>query len=246
MQKIREMLKPGGLFYVDRNVFVDQEAYYKQPIFDLEDFFGINHMMNFWPGRAQFLEYLSCFFDVREKVEYNFGETLGYKCQMFGAFCTKLPAVNSQKVMTNYYTSHLNELQNRAVKSSVADLTWLADKGIRRVAIYGDATAAPRLKEFCVTHKIFDVLWVGQADVERFDERPASVERVNLDSVDAILIATFTLADEFAARLRERGCERPILPCLRGGLPSMDAVTSAGNRIQMKAFLPAHLSGKRV
>ncbi len=69
MLKISEIMRQGGVFYIERNVFVDQEVYYRQPIFDHEDMFGINHMMNFWPGRTQFLEYLSTFFDIIDSME---------------------------------------------------------------------------------------------------------------------------------------------------------------------------------
>jgi len=37
-------------------------------------------------GKQQFLEYLSMLFDILDHVEYNCGETLGLKCQMFGVF----------------------------------------------------------------------------------------------------------------------------------------------------------------
>ncbi len=63
-------LRPGGVFYIERNVFLDQRALTKRPIFDIEDLFGLNHRMNTWFGREQFAEYLSEFFDILDVYEY--------------------------------------------------------------------------------------------------------------------------------------------------------------------------------
>ncbi|GAC1387828.1 MAG: hypothetical protein NVSMB31_00800 [Vulcanimicrobiaceae bacterium] len=53
--------------YIERNVFVDQEAYHGQPLFDPEDLIGLNHRMNSLFGREQIPENLEEVFDIEVK-----------------------------------------------------------------------------------------------------------------------------------------------------------------------------------
>jgi hypothetical protein len=235
LAKINRMLTNDGVFYIERNVFVEQESYYKQPIFDMEDLFGTNHMMNFWPAREQFIEYLDTIFSVTDRVRYDFGETLGSKCEMFGAFCTKSEAKLQLKPISSYYGKNLEELRSRSIKSSISDLRWLASRGLKHVAVYGDTIEATRLREIIRDNGIFDVV---PSESEQF-------ESVRIPDVDAVFVAATLSAGAYIEAIRAKGYTGKIYPGLRNGLTELDAITSEGNRIQMKAFLPAYISGER-
>jgi trans-aconitate methyltransferase len=247
MLKISEMMRENGTLYIERNVFVEQEAYYRQPIFDHEDMFGINHMMNFWPGRQQFLEYLSTFFDILDHIEYNFGETFGYKCQMFGVFCKKRSKARrwTGKAVTNRYSSHLTALQQRAPLSSLADLSFLAKNGLRKVGICGDEKETNALRLLIEKNNLFEVAQLSLDPVLAGKDGFSAAERADLRQVDAIFVASVSSQDDYCERLRKRGYRGQLFPCFRKGLPFFDTQTSAGNLIQMKAFLPSLISGKR-
>jgi hypothetical protein len=245
MQKVDRLLRPGGSFYVERNVFVEQEAYYRQPIFDHEDLFGINHMMNFWPGRQQFVEYLSTFFETREPVEYDFGETLGYRCRMLGVFCIKASRPSSTAEPKNYYSQHLAALQERATRSSVTDLKSLATSGLKRVSVVGDVQETNRLKELIEAHRLFEIVPVEQ--LSGSGNRRKAWWRTSKpmdppDSAEAVFIASVASQGDYRARLAQQGFTGRLLPCFRQGYDKFEITTSAGNRIQMKAFLPGYLS----
>jgi len=211
--------------------------------------FGINHMMNFWPGKKQFVEYLSIFFDVIDNIEYNFGETLGYKCQMFGVFCKrKSPTYPSAGMSVgNYYSAHLTALQERAPLSSLADLTFLAKSGLRKVGIFGDQKEAAALRLLIEKNRLFEVTRFVTPDPALLGEKDSfTVKLSDLRNSEAIFVASVLSQDEYCVRLRRKGYLGPILPCFRKGLPFFDVQSSAGHVIQMKAFLPALISGKRI
>jgi trans-aconitate methyltransferase len=248
MLKIVEMMREDGIFYIERNVFVEQESYYRQPIFDHEDMFGINNMMNFWPGKQQFLEYLSTFFDILEQTEYNFGETLGYKCQIFGVFCKKRSDARPipEPIFTNYYLQHLTALKERAPLSSVVDLSFLAKKGLKKVGICGDEKEATALRLLIEKNGLFEVTQLMSSDAALVGKDGfVAVEHADLGRVEAIFIASISSEETYCKLLKQRGYRGQLFPCFRKGLPLFDAQTSAGNLIQMKAFLPSFISGKR-
>jgi trans-aconitate methyltransferase len=248
MLKITEMMREDGIFYIERNVFVEQEAYYRQPIFDHEDMFGINNMINFWPEKQQFLEYLSCFFDILENTEYNFGETLGYKCQMFGVFCKKRSDAQAfpKTIVTNSYLQNLTALKERAPRSSVLDLSFLAKDGLKKVGICGDGKEATALRLLIEKNGLFEVTQLMSSDAPLVGKNGfAAVEYADLSHLEAIFIASITSEDKYSELLKQRGYRGQLFPCFRKGLQLFDAQTSAGNLIQMKAFLPSLISGKR-
>lgn len=229
MQKIAAMLRDDGYFYIERNVFVDQEAYYSHPILDHDDLFGDNHMMNFWPNRELFVQYVSEFFDVIDKIDYHFGETLGRKCQMLGLLCTKKRAASGGSPHGDYYEQNLKSLQQRAILSSIEDLTFIAKAGLGNIAILGDERQAAALRRLIEENHLF-ALPPADAPVEQ---------------ADAVLIASVSHQQALCDRLRSSRFRGHILPCFRPGLPFFEAKTSSDNIVQLKAFLPAYLAGLR-
>lgn len=250
IQKIAAMLREDGFFYLERNVFVDQESYYGHAILDHDDLFGDNHMMNFWPGRRQFGEYISEFFDVIDNIDYNFGETLGRKCQMFGLLCNKKKsAANSTNAAghSNYYAQHLDELQKRALLSSIEDLTILAESGLRRIAICGDEVEATALRRLIEENRLFEIDLLISSDPRLIGRDGfVALDNATFGQVDAILVASVSAQQKYRDRLKSRGFHGRILPCFRDGFPRFETRTSLGNVIQMKAFLPAYIAGMRV
>jgi hypothetical protein len=59
------------------------------------------------------------------------------------------------------------------------------------------------------------------------------------------LVASVSQQQAQCDKLRSSRFRGRILPCFRPGLPYFEAKTSRGNVIQLKAFLPAYLSGLR-
>jgi trans-aconitate methyltransferase len=247
MLKISEMMREGGTLYIERNLFVEQEAYHGIPIFDHEDMF-LNNMANFWPGKQQFVEYLSTFFDILDHIEYNFGETLGLKCQMVGVFCKKRanPNPSTSVAVTNRYTQHLNALKERASVSSLADLSFLAKNGLKKVGICGDAKESTALRLLIEKNGLFEVAQLISSDPALAGRDGfVAVENAVLRDVEAIFVASVSSQDVYCKRLRKRGYRGQLFPCFRKGLPFFEAQTSAGNLIPMKAFLPSLIAGKR-
>jgi hypothetical protein len=139
-------------------------------------------------------------------------------------------------------------LKERAPRSSLEDLSFLAKNGgpRRRVGICGDEKEVTALRLLIEKNSLFEV-----AQLLTFDSALAAKDgfvaagRADLRHVEAIFVASVSSQDDYCARLRKRGYRGQLFPCFREGLPFFDAQTSAGNMIQMKAFLPSLVSGKR-
>ena len=122
----------------------------------------------------------------------------------------------------------------------------MAKNGLRKIAICGDAKEATALRLLIDKNALFEV-----AQLIAFD--PALVgkdgfvaaERADLRHVEAIFVASVASQDDYCRLLRTGGYRGQLFPCFREGLPFFDVETSAGNLIQLKAFLPTLVSGKR-
>lgn len=87
MERIRTLMKDGGVLYIERSRFVDGLA--------------ASTSGNSWFGREQFVEYLSLFFEVFDRVEYVDGG--------LGVFCRRLspPVTSSAGGFPNRYVEHI-------------------------------------------------------------------------------------------------------------------------------------------
>jgi hypothetical protein len=57
-------------------------------------------------------------------------------------------------------------------------------------------------------------------------------------SDDVVLLASAQTQEQFVTALRKLGHAEKVFPCFRPGLKMFQSTTSAGNVIQLKAFLP--------
>ena len=246
MERIHGLLRDGGTLYIERNVFIDQRALTKRPIFDIEDLFGLNHRMNTWFGREQFLEYLGQFFEITDVVQYVSDVTPApYARQnlVTGVFARKRPqgAWQAPPPPTNRYEEHVNLLRTIALESTLQDLRLLAGSGIRRVAICGAGDEARLAATLIRNNGLFSIagfasLGAGaKSEADRLTQQFASGNPSA--PVDAYLVASIAEADQFVAELTAMGCQN-VLRCFRPGLPT---AWDDGGTIQLKAMLPAYL-----
>jgi hypothetical protein len=238
-------LQDGGVLYIERNVFLDQKALTNRPIFDIEDLFGLNHRMNTWFGRAQFVEYFEEFFDVFDVVEYVSDVALApYEREnvVTGVFARKRRGGERRPpIVVNRYAEHLELLNEMAVQSTLDDLKILSQSGIRHIAICGTGREARLLAELVRRSEALTIAGFaslpGGMDGER-DQLLREFGSGNPEApVDAYLIGSIAHQDRFDAELRSAGYKN-VLRCFREGLPS---VWNESGAVQMKAMLPAYL-----
>lgn len=89
--KIHASLKNNGFIYIERNVFVETEAYAWFPIRTYKDLFGQNALMTTWFAVDQYKEFLNLFFDIISEKSFLHDETDGHKCIIHGFLCRKKP-----------------------------------------------------------------------------------------------------------------------------------------------------------
>lgn len=87
--KIYSLLSKDGYIYIERNVFVEAEAYSWYPINSYHNLFGQNALMTTWFNKEQYLELLKMYFDVVSVRSYLLNETHGHKCIIEGYWCKK-------------------------------------------------------------------------------------------------------------------------------------------------------------
>lgn len=246
IERIHALLRPGGVFYIERNVFLDQQALTMRPIFDIEDLFGLNHRINTWFGREQFTEYLSEFFDILDVYEYVCDVSpppYERKNVLTGVFGRKRPNGEIRRhEVKNRYREHVALLRAIAEDSTLADLRILAKDGIRRVAICGIGREARFLASMIRNHGVFSITAfasisnaASQPERDRLAKEFASGDASQ--PIDAYLVASVAEQETFVEALKANG-EPNILRCFRPGLPMVWFDTGA---IQLKAFLPALL-----
>ncbi len=252
LTKLAAMTRNEGFFYIERAVFVEQESYYRHPIFDHDDLFGHNHMMNFWPCRQQFANYIAEFFDIVDHVDYTWVETLGYKCQVLGLLCKKSQKTSAVGVgegaagSVNYYSQSLESLKQRAILSSLKDLEVLARSGVKSIAICGDKQEATALRRLIEENRLFEIAQLLSLDAELVGKDGfVALENRVVGTVDAVLVASVASQQKYWDKVKSCGYRGRVLPCFRHGHPRFETITSAGNAIQMKAFLPAYIAGLR-
>jgi len=82
-------IKTDGYLYIERNVFVESEAYAWSPITSYADLFGKNALMTTWFSVDQYKQFLKQFFDIISEKSFLHDETDGYKCIIHGFICKK-------------------------------------------------------------------------------------------------------------------------------------------------------------
>lgn len=245
MKAVSDALEDGGLFYVER-FFVDQPSYYRQPILDIDDLFGLNSMMNTWFGKQQFIDYLNEFFDVVHEFTYTYDTTpapLSRPTMLTGVFCRKRPGGELRKrPITNYYDEHLRAMRARAPESSLEDLRDLASAGARNVMIAGSGKEARELAELIRKHDLFSIVGFMELSGPTSETVALDVEFKNSDAtsgLNAILIASVDKQNEWLGVFEAKGLSNVAFPCFRTAQPQFwsDGTTN----VQLKAFLPATL-----
>ena len=245
METILGLLTDGGVFYIER-FFLDQPAFYRQPILDMDDLFGLNSMFNSWFGHEQFVEYLSEFFEVFDEITYTYDTTpepLPRPTKLTGVFCRKRPGGERiPPVVKNRYQEHLNALRGRAPSSSIEDLRNLAQSGVKNTLICGYGPEARELATLIRDNKLFKIAGFIQVDGASAEVNALEAEfkdGVAGDEVNAVLVASTNQQENWVAALEAKGLGRIVFRCFRDAQPLF--WSEGSTRVQMKAFLPAML-----
>jgi len=246
IERMHALLRDGGIVYIERNVFLGQRALTKRPMFDADDLFGLNHRVNTWFGREQFVEYLSEFFEIVEVYEYVSDvspEPYDRKNSFVGVVGRKRAGGERKRpAIPNRFDEHMNILRATAVESTLEDLQILAREGVRRVAICGVGNEARFLAGMIRAHNLFSIAGFASlpsagADAERDRLTNQYASGDPSQPVDAYLVASLLEQDQLVSELQAYGCKN-ILKCFRTGLP---VVWDDSGTIQLKALLPAYL-----
>ncbi|CAA7619670.1 hypothetical protein MTBSS4_250045 [Magnetospirillum sp. SS-4] len=240
MAHICELLNEEGVFYIERNVFIEQKAYCQFPIRDLEDMFGPNNMMNLWLGRDQFVDYVNQFVDVFDVIDYVSDvapDIIARPNQMRGVFGRKR---RSERVggsaPRNWYGDHILALRAKVKESSLADLRALAGDGIRKVAVSGSEPEVTALLALIQECGLFEVSRVEVAPVGQGGRDMGWLD--DTLEVDGYLIASVEDQNRYLAQLRRAGLGGKALPCFRRGVSLFAGTTGDSGPLQIKAFLP--------
>lgn len=89
IEKIHKSLSRNGFLYIERNVFVESEAYVGMPIRTFKDLFGANVLMTTWFAFDQYKQFLALFFDIVSERSFVHDEIDGFKCIIHGFLCKK-------------------------------------------------------------------------------------------------------------------------------------------------------------
>ncbi len=136
MERIYDALADGGHLYIERNVFVETEAYVLQPIRSRRDLFGLNALMTTWFSVEQYRAHLERWFDVVSTRSFEHGVYDGHRCVIHGFLCRKRPARGLYVPGTSWYEQNKASLgrlveEERVVPGS--NLRSLVGKASRRV-----------------------------------------------------------------------------------------------------------------
>lgn len=111
MDLLWSWLKKDGHLYIERNVFVEQEAYTGHDILGLADLFGSNQLMSTWFAREQFKAYIDCNFEVLDVRRYDQDVTpRGLRNTLDGLFCRKRP-IKREYDRRSWYAENLSRIE---------------------------------------------------------------------------------------------------------------------------------------
>ena len=109
MNKIYDSLSENGYLYIERNVFVDSEAYAGFPINSYRDLFGQNALMTTWFSVDQYRIYLLQYYEVLFERSFVHDETDGHKCIIYGFLCQKKKKCDNVKM--SFYENNIKSLE---------------------------------------------------------------------------------------------------------------------------------------
>ena len=94
INKIYSSITKDGYIYIERNVFVETEAYAFFPIRTYRDLFGQNVLMTTWFSVDQYKQFLKMFFDIVSERSFLLDEADGFKSVIHGFLCKKKTIIN--------------------------------------------------------------------------------------------------------------------------------------------------------
>lgn len=110
-KKIYDAISAGGHLYIERNVFVETDAYAGFPIRSYWDLFGQNVLMTTWFNAKQYKRFLETFFDIVSERSFLHDETDGQKCIIQGFLCRKKNAAGEYyKGGGSWYETNISSL----------------------------------------------------------------------------------------------------------------------------------------
>jgi hypothetical protein len=113
--KIHASIEDDGYLYIERNVFVESEAYAFSPIKTATDLFGQNPLMTTWFNIEQYQKFLELFFDIVSRKSFLHSEMEGHKCMIHGYLCRKKSFASGYfKENLSWYEANVNSLRRLA------------------------------------------------------------------------------------------------------------------------------------
>lgn len=112
LRKINSLLKVGGHFYIERNVFLESKAYVSQAIRTTGDLFETNSMMKNWFTEEQFKVQLSKYFDLGANNRYVSNSVGGNPNVHIGWLCRKKIRINEKVAVGNEYEKNKAYIMN--------------------------------------------------------------------------------------------------------------------------------------
>ena len=97
MEKVYHALAEDGYLYIERNVFVETEAYASFLIHSYQDLFGQNALMTTWFNKEQFKIYIEQWFHVVSEKTFLHETKDNVDCLIHGLLCKKRPTVKHDK-----------------------------------------------------------------------------------------------------------------------------------------------------
>jgi hypothetical protein len=246
LQTLNALLDVDGVLYIERNVFLDQQAYFRSPILDMDDMCGVNPQMNTWFSRPQFAAYLEEFFDVFATISYISGESpppyQHHRNVLSGFFCRKRAKPSPPQPSRHTYDENIAILRKLAETSSLEDLQRLRTDGIRTVIICGRGDEARSLAEMIRRNDLFAIAGFVEPGTPPPTEDALSSAFVNADSkaaLDAFLLASVNNQETYLTFLQQMGHADRAWRCFRPGLKRFTSEGPAD--LQLKAFLPSYI-----
>ncbi len=258
MRKISSMVKEGGRIYVERNMFLGKSTLTNQEMFDCEDVVGSNSMFRTWFTDEIFRVQLNRFFDI-EKVARSVKQLVpprNLENYHLGYWCKNNESKTGEACLPNGYEQWYGQnkawFQNLARQTSIRELEMLKAVGGKRAIIFGFTEESRFLIDLIREIGGLEIAGIV-ADTTPHIQGYEGYKVVGTQDAaslvtgsEFVLVATLVDHDkafQVATHYMPQGV--PILPCFRTKNALISSIFSSNdeNKFQVKAFLPATLSG---
>lgn len=246
LRRISRLLSDDGLFYVERSVLLPHDAWAEQPILGVEDLFGVNRHFRTFFNEDQFVDIISSVFDVVQVVERTYA-TFEYRgrerrSRGIGVFCKKKVDAGAHRPLQNFYQINIEHLKRLAIDNSLEDLEIFMAQGVRSVAICGGGPDARALGDLVEQHNLCNLN--GYYIIEEDSQGCLNGKQVTILQsqktvpADVVLIASLKYQNAYDQKVTQLRWHNRMFSVFAETPEQFETITSHGNRIQMRPFLP--------